>query len=159
MFTAKTFLNNIVLATTLLIGANAFAAPAEPIKVNLQAFKVVTTNGKESLVDAKVAKPGDIIEYQALYSNVSPKPVTNLLATIPVPKGMEYVPNSAKPLNAEASTDGKVFAPIPLLKPKTDSAIAEMVPVAEYRALRWQIADLKAGRSLTVSARMRVSGQ
>lgn len=158
MFTTKFFVKVVALASAM-IGLSAFAAPAEPVKVNLQAFKVVMANGKESLAEAKVAKPGDTIEYQAVYSNTSAKPVTNLLATIPVPKGMEYVPQTVKPLTAEASTDSKVFAPIPLVKSKVGAAVAELVPVAEYRALRWHLADLPAGRSVTVSARMKVSAQ
>jgi hypothetical protein len=41
-------------------GFMAHAAPAaEPVKVALQAFKVVDDNGKESLVESKTAKPGE----------------------------------------------------------------------------------------------------
>lgn len=135
----------------------AHAAPAtEPVKVNLQAFKVVSANGKESLVESKTAKPGEVLEYRATYNNVSKKNVANLLATLPVPKGMEYVAQSGRPASPEASLDGKVFAPVPLMRKRADGKGDEPVPVADYRALRWKALDLPAGKTFEVSARMRV---
>ncbi len=150
-------LNAAFLAFAFLASGYAQAAPAvEPVKVNLQAFKVVSANGKESLVESKTAKPGDVLEYRATYNNVSKKNVANLLATLPVPKGMEYVAQSGSPASPEASLDGKVFAPVPLMRKRADGKGDEPVPVADYRALRWKALDLPAGKTFEVSARMRV---
>lgn len=133
------------------------AAPAtEPVKVNLQAFKVVVANGKETLVESKTAKPGEVLEYRATYNNVGKKNVANLMATLPVPKGMEYVALSGRPASPEASVDGKLFAPVPLMRKRADGKGDEPVPVADYRALRWKAVELQAGKSFEVSARMRV---
>jgi len=142
---------------SLMVSMTAQAAPAaEPVKVSLQAFKVVVVNGKESLVESKTAKPGEVLEYRATYSNVSKKNVANLMATLPVPKGMEYVAQSGRPATPEASVDGKQFAPAPLMRPRADGKGQEPVPVADYRALRWKAVELQAGKSFEVSARMRV---
>jgi len=139
------------------LAMHAQAAPAaEPVKVNLQVFKVILSNGKESLVESKTVKPGEMLEYRATYSNVSKKNISNLAATLPVPKGMEFVAQSAKPMAVEATTDGREFGAVPLMRKKASGG-EEPVPVAEYRALRWKAVELPAGKSYEVSARMRVS--
>lgn len=150
-------LNAAFLAFAFLASGYAQAAPAvEPVKVNLQAFKVVSANGKESLVESKTAKPGDVLEYRATYNNVSKKNVANLLATLPVPKGMEYVALSSQPSSALASVDGQNFSAVPLMRRQADGK-EQPVPAAEYRALRWKVADLQPGKSFVVSARVRVA--
>ena len=54
-------------------------------------------DGKENYTSADSAKPGDVIEYKAVYRNKGKKAATNLLATIPVPLGTDYLTGSAKP--------------------------------------------------------------
>ena len=150
-----------LLASGLALAAPAMAAPSgskDVVKVNLQVFKVKVDGGKESLVEGKTAKPGEVLEYQATYSNTGAKPVSNLQATLPVPQGMVYVPKSANPIVVQASTDGATFAPAPLLRKKEGGVGMEPVPVEDYRALRWQVSTLGAGSSLMVSARMKVGG-
>lgn len=150
-------LNAAFLAFAFLASGYAQAAPAvEPVKVNLQAFKVVSANGKESLVESKTAKPGDVLEYRATYTNTGKKAVTNLAATLPVPQGMEYVALSSQPSSALASVDGQNFSAVPLMRRQADGK-EQPVPAAEYRALRWKVADLQPGKSFVVSARVRVA--
>lgn len=147
----------LLMAITVSFSFLAHAAPAaEPVKVALQALKVVDVNGKETLTESKTAKPGEVLEYRAVYSNVSKKIITNLAATLPVPVGMEYVGLSVKPAGALASTDGKVFSAMPLMR-KGASGKTEAVPLADYRALRWTVSSLQPGKPFEVSARMRVS--
>lgn len=149
----KPLLGGVLLGLAM----HAQAAPAaEPVKVNLQVFKVTVSNGKESLIESKTVKPGETLEYRATYSNVSKKNISNLAATLPVPKGMEFVAQSAKPLAVEATADGREFGAVPLMRKKAGGG-EEPVPVAEYRALRWKAVELPAGKSYEVSARMRVS--
>jgi len=146
-----------LLLCSMVISATAIAAPAaDPVKVGLQAFKVVLTGGKESLVESKTAKPGETLEYRATYTNTGKKAVTNLAATLPVPLGMEYVALSSQPSNALASVDGQNFSAVPLMRRQADGK-EQPVPAAEYRALRWKVADLQPGKSFVVSARVRVA--
>jgi len=148
----------LMLGGVLMVGMQVQAAPSsDPVKVNLQAFKVTVVNGAESLAESKTAKPGETLEYRATYTNVSKKNISNLAATLPVPKGMEYVAQSVKPASAEASVDGKVFGALPLMRKKAGGVGDEPVPVTEYRALRWKAVELPPGKSYEVSARMRVS--
>ncbi|HEX5362448.1 MAG TPA: hypothetical protein VFW49_15385 [Fluviicoccus sp.] len=152
-----TVIKHLSGAALLGLALHAQAAPAaEPVKVNLQVFKVTLSNGKETLIESKTVKPGETLEYRATYSNVSKKNISNLAATLPVPKGMEFVAQSAKPVSVDATVDGREFAPVPLMRKKAAGG-EEPVPVAEYRALRWKAVELQSGKSYEVSARMRVS--
>lgn len=151
---------SIVTLAMALLTQQAFAA--EPLTATLEAHKVVLAdNGKEQLVAASEAKPGDVLEYRATYRNVSPKALRAVMATLPVPaSGVEYLPNTALPAGVEASIDGAQFARAPLkrLVMNTDGRPQQqLVPATEYRFLRWPLGDLPAGASKTVSARVRVT--
>lgn len=147
-----------VLAGSLLlcVMGSAVAAPAEPVKINLQVFKVVQQDGKEVLIEGKSAKPGDVLEYQAVYNNVSQRSVGNLVANLPVPEGLEYIDKSARPAGAEASLDGKTPQLMPLMRKNPVTGAAELVALKEYRALHWRVGELKPGASLKMSLRARV---
>ena len=147
-----------VLATVLL-ATSAYAAPTvavskkEPVQVVLEQFKIVVDNGKETQVSAAQVKPGEIIEYRVTYKNTSKAAVKNLIATLPVPKGLEYQDKTANPLaTAEASIDKINFAAMPLM-----DATKKPIPLPKYRALRWKLQELGADKHVMVSARMKVS--
>ena len=118
------------------------------------------SDGKERLESAATAKPGEVIEYRASYANKAQEPARNLEATLPVPVGLEYVAGSVSPAGALASIDNVKFEAIPLKRmvKQADGRLVEReVPVTEYRALRWKLGSLEAGKDTVVSARMRVS--
>lgn len=128
------------------------------VSVNLTQMKIVTgPDGREKQVDAASVRPGDVIEYQATYTNNGKQPVKGLLAGLPVPEGLEYLPNSAKPGGSivKAALKHGDYAAEPLVR-KGPSGKPESVPYNEYRVLRWEIGQLKAGASVTVSARAKV---
>ena len=157
-----------VSAKSLIAGiAVLLAAPAAIADVSVQMTnnRVVTgADGKQTLQDGSHARPGDVLEYHAVYRNDGSKPARELLATLPIPtNGLEYLPKTAFPDGAQASLDGKAFATPPLMRtvklPGGKEVLRE-VPVSEYRFLRWKLGELPAGKSVTVGARMRVvSGQ
>lgn len=127
-----------------------------PVRIELKAFQIqADKTGKETATEAKQAKPGDVVEYRATYTNASKSTVRGLAATLPIPADMQFTGN-ALPAGAEASTDGKTFAAMPLKRKVADKVVD--VPLAEYRALRWRVADLPAGKGVVVSARTRVNG-
>jgi len=134
---------------------------AEAITVKLEAFKVERgAKGKESFVAADMAKPGDIIEYRAVYTNISDKPVQDVKALLPIPTGARYLGNTAKPQQVMARTaEQKDFAPVPLKKSIADieGDMQEIgIPYAEYRELHWNLGTLKPASSKSVSARVAV---
>ena len=145
--------------SVVLQAAPAAAQQADPIETRLEARKlVVAADGKESFAAADAARPGDVIEYTATYRNVGKQSVRNLEATLPIPSNTELVAASAVPAATRASSDARSFDSFPL-KRKVKRAgveVEEIVPLAEYRALRWSAGDLAPGRSVSFRARVRV---
>lgn len=149
----KAFVVFVVLATL------AQAAVADqPLVASLDARRVVLENGVEKLLPADIARPADVVEYRTTYRNVSRKSLDNVAATLPVPAGFEFVLGTAT-LGAQASLDGKTYAPIPLTRRVKGADGREQVvqvPASEYRFLRWQLGELPANASRVVVARMRM---
>ena len=146
----------------LLMSGAAYAADGRDVTVDLSAQRaVISAEGKETLGPASQARPGDTIEYTAVYRNVGRSTAKKLEATLPIPAGsMGYVPGSASPQAVRASVDGKTFASPPLMRTVTlPDGTRELreVPASEYRFLRWDLGELPSGKSTSVKARMRVS--
>lgn len=151
------------LAATALLAASAQAEPTKDLTAGLEALRVqARADGGENLIAAGHAQPGDLLEYRAHYRNAGPEPVRQVVATLPLPAGgMVYVPGSASPADAEASSDGRHFEPMPLQRwvvLPDGTREKRPVPPEEYRSLRWHLGDLPPHRTVTVSARVRVAG-
>lgn len=146
-------------AVALSCAGAAFAQQAQPLQSRLEARKVLVAEGRESLVDAASARPGDVIEYAATYRNAGKSAITGLQATLPIPPETEFIPGSARPAPAKASLDGRAFADIPLKRTvqRDGRPVEEAVPWREYRALRWTAGELGAEKSATFTARVRVT--
>ena len=139
----------------------AAPAPRPEIESILTAKRVeLGEDKKERLIEAKTAKPGDIIEYQVTYANKGKTAVRDLAATLPIPADTEFLRNTSRPATARASVGDGKFQAIPLKrKVKLPSGKEEEIdiPFSEYRALQWSLGELAAGKSVVVSARVRVS--
>ena len=137
------------------------AQPKRDVVIQLTQQKVTrAADGKEVLVEASRILPGEVIEYRANYKNEGKNGVKQLLATLPVPAGMELVSETAAPVGAQASLGDGKYAPIPLkrkVRQPNGAEIEVLVPLAEYRSLRWSLGDLAVGQAQVVTARMRVS--
>jgi uncharacterized repeat protein (TIGR01451 family) len=132
----------------------------EMVKVNLEVKKVaIDADGKEVLQSADSARPGDLLQYTAIYHNTGKKSIKGLEATLPIPAYTEYLPDSVKPAGAKASWDREHFAAMPLkriVKRENGIDIEQVVPYAEYRSLRWYPGELSAGEERRFSTRVRV---
>lgn len=127
----------------------------EAVSIELGAYKVLTNQkGDVSATPVTQAKPNDVIEYRAKYTNNTAKAVKGLLATLPIPADTQFLAKSS-PALAQASTDGINFAAMPLKRKVGTETIN--IPLQEYRALRWTIAEIPAGQSVTVTAQTRVN--
>lgn len=154
----KLFLSFCIFAANLALGPAAWAQ-SPTVTSQLRAQRVEMLGGKAVFKPATEGKPGEVLEYSGTYRNGGAAAVDKLLATIPVPAGTTFIAGSAEPAQAQASTDGTRFAPMPLLrsvKQADGSERKEPVPLAEYRALRWEIGTLAAGRSAVASLRVRI---
>ena len=144
-------------ATSKLAGA----VKASAVEAKLAAYKVTRdADNKEVLSPADKVAPDDLLEYQVVYQNNGKSLLKQLTANLPIPVGTTYVTGSAKPAGAMASLDGKNFATIPLKRmvKKPDGKLEEqLVPLTEYRALKWKLAELAEKNKAEVSARVRVN--
>lgn len=137
------------------------AAEKATVTASLVVFRVVRdAEGKEQLEAVEEARPGDLLEYQLTYANPTRQAVKGLQATLPLPEGLAYQARSAEPGAVQASLDGEKFAAVPLrrqVKGQDGKVRTEEVPTSEYRALRWRLATLGAGESVTCRARVAVA--
>ena len=147
-----------LLTTTLLAG---LAQAQDGLQVSLTARRVTTdARGRETFIAADQAKPGEIVEYRAVYRNAGTSPVREVAATLPIPVGMELVSSSARPAQVLASLDGVSFAAPPLKRRERladGREVEREIPLSEYRWLRWSLGGIAAGGSQAVRARVRVS--
>jgi uncharacterized repeat protein (TIGR01451 family) len=150
----------VLLAACAALPMSALAQTQSDVAVELTVEQVIVSpDGKETLASAEKTKPGDTLLYTANHRNVSKFPVQRVQANLPIPAGMEYLADTARPDGAKASTDGVHFFPMPLkrmVKVPDGTEREELVPLSEYRKLRWDIGSIEPGQSAVVSARVRV---
>ncbi len=155
----RKFLGLCLTGLSLLV-SSAYAEPQRDVLVTMEVKKVVKGNdGKEMLQSADQAKPGDILQYTATYTNKTNKSWRDLEATIPIPTYTEYVPASSRPAGAKASLDGQSFQSIPLrrrVKQADGKEITQLIPYGEYRAVRWFVGKLAENQELKFSTRVKV---
>ncbi len=157
---------SLVLAICLLAAAShaSRVAAAERADLRLSAYKlgavVHNVQLRESLKTLDGIRPGDTIEYEAVYVNGTPALAKNVQVTLPVPAGgLQYLGTSATTPLQQASLDGQRFDAVPLMRNETladGRVVKRAVPLAEYRALRWTLGDLEAGATRTLKARMQL---
>ncbi len=153
----------LALASSAALAQPSLSAVTNGVNVKLEQQLVARGDGKPVSKPEQAAqqtRPGDVLEYTATYSNQGAAAVKNLAGVLPVPQGLSYLPNTAKPAGLEASLDGKTFARVPLKRQVklADGRVQEQeVPVSEYRSLRWELGSLAPGKSVSVSARMQLN--
>ena len=145
-----------------LMPSTVMAAGEPDVTVTLVANKVTAgQNGKETFAAAREARPGEVLEYRAVYRNQGKQAVHNVLAVLPVPAdSLSYIPASASPRRVWASLDGQKFEIVPLMRMimlPDGKRESRPVPVSEYRYLRWDLGVLKPGTQAVVTARMRMA--
>jgi uncharacterized repeat protein (TIGR01451 family) len=131
---------------------------AVPLSIALSVKKIVRQDGKEQLVDATKAVPGDVLEYRAEYQNTGATALTKVLATLPLPDNTTFIMGSAYPDGVLASKRNTrdLFAP---LRQKITSENNTTVPSSDaYVALRWAIEKLEPGQTSVFGMRVRVDG-
>ena len=153
----------LLAAAVWLASALACPALAQQVTSDLSMVRVLTRpDGSEQLHAAREVRPGDLLQYTATYRNDGQRPVKQLVATLPIPAGTEFVSAPGAAGQIQASLGGTVFEPIPLMRKQRQADgqwLSVPVPLAEYRTLRWPGADLSAGGSLIALARVRVVTQ
>lgn len=136
------------------------AAEQDDIDVQLTVLKIEVVSGEEIFAPVAVIRPGDVLQYTLVYKIIGKDEILELLTQLPIPEGMEYVPDSARPSNVHASLDNNDFSPVPLqrtVKKINGQESREEIPAWAYRTLGWPMRGLAPGDEITVSARLRVN--
>ena len=143
------FLHNVLLATIASTCLLNMAHANDALKMELTANQVIkNAEGKAVYTPVRTAPAGSVIQYKATYNNTVNKDINDLMVTLPIPANMTFT-GDAMPASAQASTDGKNYADMPLMR-KVDGKMVK-IPYAEYRTLRWNIKLLPAKKSAAVS--------
>lgn len=143
-------------------GARVAAPATEPLQSTLAAFRVERdAKGAEQLKPAEQVRPGDLLEYQLTYRNQGNAPLLGLSVDLPIPAGTEWVQVQGSPAPQQASlqAQGGAFQSIPLKRQVRNAQgrlVDVLVPMAEYRVLRWQAERLQPQGNLVYKARVRV---
>src|SRR5207247_1802706 len=112
---------------------------------------------------ARVAKPGDVIRYGLVFTNVTAGPVKNIQFVDPIPAGMVYVLGSAaadRPVRLEYSIDGgKSYSAQPVIAVVQDGKTVEQpAPRERYTNVRWTVlGSLAPGAKVTAEFRTQVN--
>jgi uncharacterized repeat protein (TIGR01451 family) len=108
------------------------------VLLTLKADKKVVKDKKvtfEPIVGKAVVKPGDVIQYTVIAKNNSHCPLKNLMLKQPIPRGTNYLKDSATGVDGAEllfSVDGgKTF----VARPKIDNQEA---PASAYDHIRWR---------------------
>lgn len=121
----------------------------DALKMELTANKVMKdAEGKTTYVPVRTAPTGTVVQYKATYTNSINKDISDLAVVLPIPANMTFT-GEASPASAQASTDGKNYGNMPLMR-KVDGKMVK-IPFSEYRTLRWDIKLLPAKKSAAVA--------
>ncbi|WP_201606790.1 hypothetical protein [Psychrobacter immobilis] len=142
-------LRNVLLATIASSSLLNIAHAEDALKMELTANQVIkNAEGKTVYKPVRTAPAGTVIQYKANYTNTINKDINDLMVTLPIPANMTFT-GDAMPASAQASTDGKNYAEMPLMR-KVDGKMVK-IPYSEYRTLRWNIKLLPAKKSAAVA--------
>jgi hypothetical protein len=146
----------LFLSSLSIMGAtHGAAANIQPLVAEMKVFEVeAKQKGQKQLKATDQVKPNSVLEYRVDYSNVSSNSLKNLKLNLPLPEYVTYTGQSA-PKDTYASLDGKSFAKAPLTRIENGKKVN--VPLREYRALQWNLSELKPKQKVTVSAQVRVN--
>ncbi|WP_201594781.1 hypothetical protein [Psychrobacter vallis] len=139
----------VLLASLASFSLLSVAHADNALQMELTANKVIkNAEGKVSYLPVSTAPAGTTIQYKATYTNTINKDINDLMVTLPIPANMIFT-GEANPASAQASTDGKNYADMPLMQ-KVNGKLVK-TPLSEYRTLRWNIKLLPAMKSAAVA--------
>jgi uncharacterized repeat protein (TIGR01451 family) len=137
-----------LLAVGMLCGTLVFprlaAAQGQAPKALVITAHNVTAETAGARENSAVAKPGDVIRYTLVFTNVTAGPVKNIQFVDPIPQGTVYVLGSAaadRPVRVEYSIDGgKSYSARPVMTVVLDGkSVEQPAPRERYTHLRWTV--------------------
>jgi uncharacterized repeat protein (TIGR01451 family) len=146
-----------------LIAPRCAAAQAPRPKALVITAHNVTAEAAGARENGAVAKPGDVIRYALVFTNVTAGPVKNIQFVDPIPQGTVYVLGSAaadRPVRVEFSIDGgKSYSAQPAVAVAQDGKTVERpAPPEQYTHVRWTVlSSLAPGAKVMAEFRTLIS--
>ncbi len=132
------------LLALLLFSSQANAVQQGYLKVTSKVQKIVVVNkaGKKSykFIPASKVLPGEIVQYNTFFENISNKPAGNINIVNPIPKHTVYLPHSAQGKNTQPvfSVDGgKYYGKAGTLKVRGSDGKLYPAKPSDYTHIRW----------------------
>ena len=133
------------IVSLMCISSNAIAAQTGHLKVTskVQKMLIIKNNGKVSYKFEPAAKvlPGETVQYNTYFENISAKPTDNIKIVNPIPKHLVYLPNSAqgKNTNIVFSVDGgRNYGKAGTLRVKRKDGKVHLAKPSDYTHIQWQ---------------------
>lgn len=154
----KFLLSNIVLGSILFTSFSAFAKPQ--INLVLDSKKVVTDNvtKKESLLDSKDVKPGDVILYKIKVTNSGDTAALEVKPVGDIQDKTIYLPSEKQSFKTFFSIDkGASFQEKPktAIREKGKNVIKE-APISMYNKIQWIINKVNPSQTIELRYKVKV---
>lgn len=120
------------------------------VKTQLSAEKLLPDG---EIIVAESATPGETVIYTYTMKNTDSKSVKNLNPSLKVPHGTTLLPAKITTPNFKVSLDEVEFLPYPI-KDKEGNPVDESL----YRAVSWNIAELKGDEERAVKLGVQING-
>jgi uncharacterized repeat protein (TIGR01451 family) len=136
------------LVLVLALGVAGFAHAKSPVTGEIQAF-IVSKNseGIEKVLPAKEAAPGQVMEFQIVFTNNGDSDVKGIKVVDPIPANTLFIGDSHSadvPATFQVSIDGGAsFEGVPVVRYETQADGTEkkiVIPPEQYTHVRW-VAD------------------
>ena len=131
-------------ATLVFLTTQAIAAPQGHLKVTskMQKMEIIKKGGKQTyrFVPATKVLPGEIVQYNTFYENISNKPAGGINIVNAIPKHTVYLPHSAQGKNTQSvfSVDGgKHYGKAGTLKVRGKDGKLHPAKPSDYTHIRW----------------------
>ena len=156
----------LIMALGLALVAAPAAAQEAPRKaLEVTAHNLSTEIAEERAADATALRPGDVIEYTLLFTNVTATDVADVVLKDPVPEGMVLIPGTAvadrEDVAADYSIDGaETWSAEPTVVVQQGGRSVRMsAPAERYTHVRWIIqGTVSPGAQVIARFHARVAG-
>jgi len=160
-----TLLRLLVVGTVCgtLVSPWSATAQAQAPKALVITAHNVTAETAGARANSAVAKPGDVIRYALVFTNVTAGPVKNIQFVDPIPQGTVYVLGSAAadhPVRVEYSIDGgKSYSARPVIAVVQDGkSVEQPAPRERYTHVRWTVlGSLASGAKVMAEFRTQIN--
>lgn len=153
----------LLIATLVAIAPGALAQG----QLNFQNIAQVEVTSQDAttgevtteLQDANLVKPGEVVLFTSIFTNISDEVAENITVNNPVPDNMEYVSFSARGEGAAVnySVDGENFGSPDSLLVVGEDGVERAARPEEYKEIQWVFeSELAPGESGEVSFKARL---